>query len=142
MSRFLITTMPATGHVMPMLPLARELSARGHELHWYAGAEYRDRVLSVGASHHPIRSAEDFGGMTILEAFPELVGLTGVRMVRKAFERVFIDNAAGCSARTAWQSRSIPAALSMNTRCNALRTIFTPVSPTSSGNASGIVIPP
>ena len=57
MSRFLITTMPATGHVMPMLPLARELSARGHELHWYAGAEYRDRVLSVGASHHPIRSS-------------------------------------------------------------------------------------
>ena len=95
MSRFLITTMPATGHVMPMLPLARELSARGHELHWYTGATYRDRVLSVGATHHPIRSAEDFGGMTIPEAFPELVGLTGVTMVRKAFQRVFIDNAAG-----------------------------------------------
>ena len=59
MSRFLITTMPATGHVMPMLPLVRELSARGHELHWYTGAAYRDRVLSVGATHHPIRSAED-----------------------------------------------------------------------------------
>ena len=49
MSRFLITTMPATGHVMPMLPLARELSARGHELHWYTGATYRDRVLSASA---------------------------------------------------------------------------------------------
>jgi UDP:flavonoid glycosyltransferase YjiC (YdhE family) len=95
MSRFLITTMPATGHVMPMLPLARELSARGHELHWYTGAAYRDRVLSVGATHHAIRSAEDFGGLTIPEAFPELVGLTGVKMVRKAFQRVFIDNAVG-----------------------------------------------
>jgi UDP:flavonoid glycosyltransferase YjiC (YdhE family) len=95
MSRFLITTMPATGHVMPMLPLARELSARGHELHWYTGAAYRDRVLSVGAIHHPIRSAEDYGGMTIPDAFPELVGLTGVTMVRKAFQRVFIDNAGG-----------------------------------------------
>ena len=95
MSRFLITTMPATGHVMPMLPLVRELSARGHELHWYTGAAYRDRVLSVGATHHPIRSAEDFGGMTIPDAFPELVGLTGVAMVRKALQRVFIDNAAG-----------------------------------------------
>jgi hypothetical protein len=30
----------------------------------------------------------------------------------------------------------------MNTRWNALRTIATPVSPTSSGNASGIVMPP
>jgi UDP:flavonoid glycosyltransferase YjiC (YdhE family) len=95
MSRFLITTMPAAGHVMPMLPLARELSARGYELHWYTGAAYSDRVLSVGATYHPIRLAEDFGGMTIPEAFPELVGLTGVKMVRNAFQRVFIDNAAG-----------------------------------------------
>jgi UDP:flavonoid glycosyltransferase YjiC (YdhE family) len=95
MSRFLIMTMPAAGHVMPILPLARELSARGHELHWYTGAAYRDRVLSVGATHHPIRLAEDFGGMTIPEAFPELVGLTGVTMARQAFQRVFIDNAGG-----------------------------------------------
>jgi UDP:flavonoid glycosyltransferase YjiC (YdhE family) len=95
MSRFLITTMPATGHVMPMLPLARELSARGHELHWYTGAVYREQIAATGATHHPIRSAEDFGGKTISEAFPELVGLTGIAMVRRAFKRVFIDNAAG-----------------------------------------------
>jgi UDP:flavonoid glycosyltransferase YjiC (YdhE family) len=52
-------------------------------------------VQSTGAVHHPIRSAEDFGGQTISEAFPELVGLTGITMVRKAFQRVFIDNAEG-----------------------------------------------
>jgi UDP:flavonoid glycosyltransferase YjiC (YdhE family) len=95
MSRFLFTTMPATGHVMPKLPIARELVARGHEVHWYTGAVYRDRVEDAGATHHPIQSAEDFGGQGIAEAFPELVGLTGIAMVRQAFRRVFIDNAEG-----------------------------------------------
>ena len=95
MSRFLIATMPATGHVMPMLPLVGELSARGHEVHWYTGAAYRDRIVAVDAVHHPIRSAADYGEMTIPDAFPELAGLTGVAMVRKAFQRVFIDNAPG-----------------------------------------------
>ncbi len=95
MSRFLFATMPATGHVAPKLPIAHELTARGHEVHWYTGAVYRSQVQAAGAVHHPIRSAEDFGGQTIGQAFPELVGLTGIAMVRRAFERVFIDNAAG-----------------------------------------------
>jgi MGT family glycosyltransferase len=95
MSRFLFATMPATGHVVPKLPLARELSARGHEVHWYTGAAYRDEVRATGAVHHPIRGAEDFGGKSIGEAFPELVGLTGIAMVRQALQRVFIDNAPG-----------------------------------------------
>jgi MGT family glycosyltransferase len=95
MNRFLFTTMPATGHVVPMLPLARELSARGHEVHWYTGAVYRPQVEAAGAVHHPIRRAEDFGGQTIGEAFPELLGLTGIAMVRQAFQRVFIANAPG-----------------------------------------------
>jgi UDP:flavonoid glycosyltransferase YjiC (YdhE family) len=95
MSTFLFTTMPATGHVTPKLTLARELTARGHEVHWYTGAHYRDQVRATGAVHHPILSAQDFGGQAIGEAFPELVGLTGVKMVTRAFQRVFIDNAPG-----------------------------------------------
>ena len=87
--------MPATGHVMPKLPIARELVARGHEVRWYTGAHYREQVQAAGAIHHPIESAEDFGGQTIGQAFPELVGLTGIAMVRQAFQRVFIDNAEG-----------------------------------------------
>lgn len=95
MSRFLFATMPATGHVTPKLPIAGALVARGHEVHWYTGAAYRRQVQASGAVHHPIRSAEDFGGQTIDQAFPELSGLTGVTMVRRAFKRVFIDNAPG-----------------------------------------------
>ena len=95
MATFLFTTMPATGHVMPKLPLAQELTARGHTVHWYTGAYYRGQVEATGAVHHPIRSAKDFGGQSIGEAFPELLGLTGIKMVTRAFQRVFIDNAPG-----------------------------------------------
>ena len=48
------------------------------------------RSRRVGAMHHPIRSAYDFGGQGIDEAFPELVGLTGIAMVRAALPRIFI----------------------------------------------------
>lgn len=32
MARFLIATIPFTGHVNPALPIARELVARGHDV--------------------------------------------------------------------------------------------------------------
>jgi UDP:flavonoid glycosyltransferase YjiC (YdhE family) len=95
MSRFLFATMPATGHVAPKLPIARELVSRGHDVHWYTGATYRSLVTETGAVHHAISSAEDFGGQSLREAFPELARLTGLDMVRAAFQRVFIDNAEG-----------------------------------------------
>src|SRR4051794_3465576 len=95
MSRFLFATMPATGHVTPGLPVARDPAARGHEVHWYTGAAFREAIEAVGATHHPIVSARDFGGLGIDEAFPELTGLTGLTMVRQAMQRVFIAAAPG-----------------------------------------------
>jgi UDP:flavonoid glycosyltransferase YjiC (YdhE family) len=44
MTRFLFATMPAAGHVGPLIPLAHELIARGHEVDWYTGDRYRDKV--------------------------------------------------------------------------------------------------
>jgi UDP:flavonoid glycosyltransferase YjiC (YdhE family) len=95
MSRFLFATMPATGHVIPKLPIARELASRGHDVHWYTSAAYRPLVEDAGATHHRIVSAEDFGGQPLREAFPELASVTGIAMVRRAFQRVFIDSAEG-----------------------------------------------
>jgi UDP:flavonoid glycosyltransferase YjiC (YdhE family) len=95
MARFLFATMPAAGHVTPGLPIVRALVDRGHEVQWYTGAVYRDAIEAAGATHRPIVSAYDFGGLGIDEAFPELTGLTGLKMVRKALQRTFIDNGAG-----------------------------------------------
>ncbi|WP_028063951.1 glycosyltransferase [Solirubrobacter soli] len=95
MARFLFATMPAAGHVTPGLPIVRALVDRGHDVHWYTGETYRDAIEAAGATHRPIRSAYDFGGLGIDDAFPELTGLTGLTMVRQAMQRVFIDNGVG-----------------------------------------------
>ena len=44
MTRFLFASMPAAGHVEPLVPLAHELAARGHSVDWYTGDEYRGKV--------------------------------------------------------------------------------------------------
>jgi UDP:flavonoid glycosyltransferase YjiC (YdhE family) len=49
MARFLISTMPASGHVNPALPLARRLVERGHEVRWHTGEEFRAPVEATGA---------------------------------------------------------------------------------------------
>ena len=48
MSRILVATVPAAGHVQPLLPLARALITRGHELVWYTGQKVRGAVEGSG----------------------------------------------------------------------------------------------
>ncbi|HET8988970.1 MAG TPA: glycosyltransferase [Humibacillus sp.] len=60
MTRVLITTTPATGHVNPALPLARRLVEDGHEVTWYTGSAFGSAVTATGADHRPIRGDLDF----------------------------------------------------------------------------------
>jgi UDP:flavonoid glycosyltransferase YjiC (YdhE family) len=56
-ARFLVVTHPITGHVLPALLLARELTTRGHEVRWYCGEKFRDRIESTGARFVPYDAA-------------------------------------------------------------------------------------
>jgi len=49
--------MPATGHVNPGLPIARELVARGHDVRWYSTPRFRKAIEGVGARWVPFRHA-------------------------------------------------------------------------------------
>ncbi|MGH8001340.1 MAG: glycosyltransferase [Brasilonema sp.] len=60
MARFLIGTIAATGHVNPALPIARKLVERGHEVWWYTGIGFKDKIEATGAHHVPIRTGIDF----------------------------------------------------------------------------------
>jgi hypothetical protein len=59
LTRFLIATMPAAGHVGPLVPIASELLARGHSADWYTGTGYRAKVEATGATFHPHVHAPD-----------------------------------------------------------------------------------
>jgi UDP:flavonoid glycosyltransferase YjiC (YdhE family) len=90
MNRVLIATMPAAGHVGPLLPLARELVRRGHEVSWYTGAEYREKVEAAGAAFFPHVHAPDRDMDQMDAEFPERAGLKGLAKFKFDVRHVFI----------------------------------------------------
>ena len=64
MTRFLMATIPALGHVSPALPIVRELINRGHEVCWYTGQAFQTTVEATGAQFAPIRSWMDYSDLT------------------------------------------------------------------------------
>lgn len=57
MARFLFATMPAVGHTLPAIPIARTLVECGHRVRWYGGIAFADRIRATGADFHPITDA-------------------------------------------------------------------------------------
>lgn len=81
MGRFLLTTMPFTGHVTPMTTVARQLVDRGHDVRFYTGARFRDRVEASGARLVPWNLAPDFDENDMPATFPRLVGKKSMRQL-------------------------------------------------------------
>ena len=57
MARFMVTAMPFSGHVAPVLAAAEALVARGHDARFHTGAAFRERVEATGATFGPWRAA-------------------------------------------------------------------------------------
>ncbi len=49
MSNFLISTLPATGHVNPFLKTVANLVSHGHNVKWHTGSEVSEKVKATGA---------------------------------------------------------------------------------------------
>jgi UDP:flavonoid glycosyltransferase YjiC (YdhE family) len=83
MANFLISTMPASGHVNPAVPLAAELVARGHQVWWHTGTAYADTVKATGARFVPFADTPDFEQLPV-EPDPGDKGMAvGVTAMRK-----------------------------------------------------------
>jgi len=93
MSKILIATIPGSGHVNPMLSVAKELIRRGHEVHWYTGKVFQPKIEAIGAVYEPMHIAFDHGGIAVEEAFPQLSGLQGIRYFIEAWKAIFIGMA-------------------------------------------------
>lgn len=59
MSTVLAYTSPAIGHLFPLVPLLRELVARGHAVHVRTLPAYADQLAALGLSPSPIDPAID-----------------------------------------------------------------------------------
>jgi MGT family glycosyltransferase len=91
MARFLISTMPAAGHVHPALPVATALTSRGHEVIWHTGPEYAAAVRATGARFVAARRTPSFSD---LPAEPD-PGARGAAAGASALRKLLVDRMAG-----------------------------------------------
>lgn len=97
MARFLIATIPVIGHVSPMLPIAQTLISRGHEVWWYTGALFQERIAALGARFVPMHAGLDY---SIAENVPAELSaqrrkLRGLTQLKFDLEHFFIKAAVG-----------------------------------------------
>ena len=90
MARFLIASQPVTGHVLPALPIASVLVARGHEVRWYTGQKFRAKIEATGARFEPFRTAHDFDDGDLDAAFPGRSAATGFNRAKFDFIHLFM----------------------------------------------------
>jgi UDP:flavonoid glycosyltransferase YjiC (YdhE family) len=60
MTRILCATNPMSGHVRPLLPVVKHLTAAGNEVMWYTSAEFGTPIRAAGARFAPIGAEVDF----------------------------------------------------------------------------------
>jgi UDP:flavonoid glycosyltransferase YjiC (YdhE family) len=90
MARFLFASIPVPAHTTNPLPIAARLVERGHDVVWYAGAAFHDRIAATGARPVPYREALDFSGGDLFDHFPHYAGRGGVRVIGEAFAEIFV----------------------------------------------------
>lgn len=107
MADFLLTAMPFTGHVTPMTAISAALVDRGHQVRFYTGSAFRDRVEATGARFVPWRHAPDFDEQDLSATFPRLMGRKGLAQLLANMEDLFIATAPGqlADVRTEWRRR-------------------------------------
>lgn len=93
MAKLLLTAMPFTGHVTPMLSVAAALVARGHDVRFYTGSAFRPGVEASGARHVPWTKAPEFDENDLAATFPRLVGKKGLGQLLINVQDVFIKTA-------------------------------------------------
>ncbi|WP_324677078.1 glycosyltransferase [Hymenobacter sp. GOD-10R] len=69
--RILFATMPFDGHFSPLTGLAVHLQQLGHDVRWYVGGHYGERVKNLGLPHYPLVQAKLINQENLDELLPE-----------------------------------------------------------------------
>jgi UDP:flavonoid glycosyltransferase YjiC (YdhE family) len=90
--RVLFASLPADGHFRPLTGIAAHLSARGHDVRWYAGPQYGRKLDALGMTWFPYRRATEVTGENLNDLFPERAGLKGPGRISFDLEKFFVAN--------------------------------------------------
>jgi MGT family glycosyltransferase len=90
--KVLIASTPATGHLNPLLAVARGLIDERHDVTFLTGSMLRSRVEAIGASFRALPAGADLDLRDMDAAAPELKHIApGLQWLRVAMERLFVD---------------------------------------------------
>ncbi|MET0677376.1 MAG: nucleotide disphospho-sugar-binding domain-containing protein, partial [Bradyrhizobium sp.] len=88
----LMASTPATGHLNPVLGVARDLLSAGHEVTVLSGSTLRSRIEAAGAAFRAFPAAADLDLTDIVSIVPELRTMApGPEQGRLTGRRVFVD---------------------------------------------------
>ncbi|WP_448006281.1 glycosyltransferase [Agromyces bauzanensis] len=104
MSNFLLCASPIQGHAAPLIAIARDLVARGHDVTVLTGSRFRDAVLATGAGHRALGGVADFDDRVMQDHLPERDRHRGIAKLRYDIETIFIRTVPD-------QSRAVEAAI-------------------------------
>jgi MGT family glycosyltransferase len=91
MTSILIASVPAHGHVTPLLAVARHLVDRGDSVRFLTGARFGEAVARTGARHLPLPAEADFDDRRDWnQIFPERAALHGAKAIAHDIEHVFV----------------------------------------------------
>jgi MGT family glycosyltransferase len=85
----IICSIPAHGHVTPLLAIARGFVERGDHVRFITGARFADRIAATGASHIPLPAEADYDE-TLLDRLPERAKLKGLKATAFDLEYLFV----------------------------------------------------
>ncbi|HTN55369.1 MAG TPA: glycosyltransferase [Microbacterium sp.] len=89
----LICCTPVHGHVLPLVAVARALTAAGHDVRFLTGVRYRALVEQTGARWIPLPAEADYDDRDMDTAFPGRVGRRGVDGARWDLRNIFLEPA-------------------------------------------------
>ena len=96
MARILFGSNPASGHVRPGLPIARELVARNHEVVWFTSDRFMASIERTGARHVGLTAGLDLDETDLDASFPQRSQFKpGIRQLKFDLQAVFIDTIPG-----------------------------------------------
>jgi UDP:flavonoid glycosyltransferase YjiC (YdhE family) len=90
--KILFASQAIDGHFNPMTGVAVRLKERGHDVGWYTGPVFTDKLGTLGIQHFPFRRAIEHRADNLNELYPERARLKGPRAIGFDGEKIFASN--------------------------------------------------
>ena len=69
--KILLANMPFDGHFNPLVCVASSLKQAGHDVRWFTGSYYKEKVEQLSIPYYPFKKTVDYNQFNVDEVFPE-----------------------------------------------------------------------